>query len=1444
MPADPIRARDVFLAAVELPSEKWPGYVADACRGDAGLRAEVDRLLAAHADPDSILEPPSLARTDVTGGAAPPARRPAYEETADLGSDAATGTFGGPPAPAGPAHATALELGTTVAGRYTLVAVIGEGGMGSVYLASQSEPVKRQVALKLIKAGMDTKAVLARFDAERQALALMDHPNIARVYDGGTTEQGQPFFVMELVRGVPVTEYCDQKRLPVAARLELFVAVCQAVQHAHQKGIIHRDLKPGNVLVTEVDGRPTPKVIDFGVAKATELKLTDLSFSDAGAIVGTPAYMSPEQADPTSMDIDTRTDVYALGVVLYELLTGSPPIDSKQFKRGAILEMLRMVREVEPPRPSTRLSTAVALPSIAAVRGIEPLKLARLLRGELDWVVMKALEKDRGRRYETANGLARDIQRYLDDEVVEARPPSTAYRLQKFVRRHKGRVLAAGLVLLSLVAGVVASTYFAVRAGEEAQAARRAEGEAKRAEGHAESEARTARQAEGEANDHRGRAETARAEAEGNRNLLRAERDQGRQKLYYAEMTLAGLAAEAPAGLGRVGELLARWGPAAPGTDLRGWEWYHLDSLARQATLTLRGHAGSVHAVAYAPDGKRLATGGADNAVRIWDAATGREVACVRGHTGPVNGVAWSPDGGRLATASKDGTARIWDAASGREVRQLCGPGVAVTAVAWRPDGARVAATGHDMRAHVWDADTGREVISSPVGGSWGTAVAWNPDGKLLAVGSWGSVAKVLDAGTGALVADLPGRPPHGILGVAWSPTGDRLATAAWEKTVRIWDTKTWKERAVLTGAEYYLHGVCWSPDGKQIAAGGGNRAVQVWDADSGRVRSALRGNGGDVLAVAWNPNGGSVAATGEEGVTRVWAVPPGPGPGKVQPGWTQIKLSPDGTKSAESGKDNLVRVSNAATAELIRTLEGAPGTPLRICWSPDGTRIACSGWGWALAVWDPATGKRVVLTEVTTTGRHWGLAWSPSGDRVATGNDGGRICLWDPTTGRKLLEMSCNTGVGGLSWSPGGRQIASSRWDGLATIWDTSTGAEVRTLRGHSGQVLSVGWSPDGTRIATGSYDRTVRVWDAATGQETLTLRGHTAAAREVHWHPTGCQLVTRDDHGNVLTWDAMPSYLGERSPATLRDLGDRIGRDATDATARRLRAEVLARRGDWDAAAVDFTELARHPAPAAVAYPGGWWAVDGPGDRPPAFPPSDATARWLAPADDPNGFVSLPQGGKTAVCRVFAPRRAVAALDIGPVPPDRLWLNETAVPLVGTAPTLVELREGWNSLAVRGGPGESFVRWRDFDRPADPLERQVFTRAAALAATGPGSAERFDEATRARFRRLALGWLRADLADWGKLLDAGPPYARRGVVQGLGHWQRDAALAGVRDATALAELPGDEQKAFAQFWADVATLRKQAAEKTSPAVAPPPRETRPHRDSRSTTNRSPPRA
>ena len=358
-----------------------------------------------------------------------------------------------------------LSPGTVIGGRYKLLEAIGEGGMGVVYRAQQVEPVRRLVAIKLIKEGMDTGLVLARFAAERQALALMDHPHIARVLDAGASATGRPYFVMELVQGVPITAYCDTNRLNTRARLELFVAACRAIQHAHQKGIIHRDIKPSNVLVARYDGVATVKVIDFGIAKAIGQPLTEQTLvTNFGAVVGTLEYMSPEQAELDSTDVDTRSDVYALGVLLYELLTGTTPLDRRRIGRAALFEVLRLVREEEPPRPSTRLSASDALPAIASCRGIEPTRLAPLLRGDLDWIAMRALEKDRARRYETANGLARDVERFLNDEAVEASPPSARYRLGKFARKHRGALRATIGILGVLIATTTVSTWQAIRA--------------------------------------------------------------------------------------------------------------------------------------------------------------------------------------------------------------------------------------------------------------------------------------------------------------------------------------------------------------------------------------------------------------------------------------------------------------------------------------------------------------------------------------------------------------------------------------------------------------------------------------------------------------------------------------------------------------------------------------------------------------------------------------------------------------------------------------------------------------------------------------------------------------------------------------------------------------------------------------------------------------------
>jgi serine/threonine protein kinase len=457
--------REIFLAALERKNiAERDEFLNKACGTDAGLRQRIDDLLNAHF---------TLASSARNADAANPTRASAEPDTRAALED---------------------QSGTLIAGRYKLSHLLGEGGMGRVYLAEQKEPIVRQVAVKLIKPGMDSVAVLARFEAERQALALMDHPNIAKVLDAGSTADHRPYFVMELVKGIPITRYCDQYHLNPQQRLELFLPVCHAIQHAHQKGIIHRDLKPSNVLIALYDGKPVPKVIDFGVAKAITLRLTERTlFTEVGQMVGTVEYMAPEQAELNNLDIDTRADIYSLGVILYELLAGSTPFTSKQLRGAAFAEMLRIIREVDPPKPSTKVSTAEELPTIAANRHFEPRRLTRLISGDLDWIVMKALEKDRSRRYESASSLALDIQHFLAEKPVQAGPPSSLYRFRKFVKRHQGASVAAALLALAVALGLVGTSMGYYQATEQRKVAEEQRDQARKANEAAEKNAAATR---------------------------------------------------------------------------------------------------------------------------------------------------------------------------------------------------------------------------------------------------------------------------------------------------------------------------------------------------------------------------------------------------------------------------------------------------------------------------------------------------------------------------------------------------------------------------------------------------------------------------------------------------------------------------------------------------------------------------------------------------------------------------------------------------------------------------------------------------------------------------------------------------------------------------------------------------------------------------------------
>ncbi|HMJ88188.1 MAG TPA: serine/threonine-protein kinase, partial [Candidatus Acidoferrum sp.] len=552
---------EIFQIAADMPATERGAYLATACEGQPALRQRIERLLGSHDD----------------GGFMQ--RSSDRNNSAELQAELAR---------------FRPEEGEDRIGHYRLLQQIGEGGFGTVWMAEQLEPVRRRVALKIIKPGMDTKEVLVRFEQERQALALMDHPNIAKVLDAGVTPLGRPFFVMELVRGIRITDFCDQNNLPTKERLDLFIAVCNAIQHAHQKGIIHRDIKPSNILVTLHDGVPVPKVIDFGVAKAIQSqRLTDLTFfTRLEQMIGTPLYMSPEQAEMSGLDIDTRSDIYSLGVLLYELLTGTTPFDAKELMALGIDALRKTIRETEPVRPSTKLSqTLVAAEMVGRVtpcapsgvglsledgargtarptskseeevrsssrRLIQTKQLIHRLRGDLDWIVMKCLEKDRSRRYDTATGLAADLKRHLNNEPVIARPPSAAYKLQKAWRRNKLAFTAAAAMLCVLILGVVMSTWQAMRAS---RSDRLAQVEARRASEQAE----RAREAE---------------------TVATRERDYAEANLYAADMLLAQRAWD-ESNLGLALDLLNKHRPLPRSKDFRDWEWRYLWRLCQSDEL-------------------------------------------------------------------------------------------------------------------------------------------------------------------------------------------------------------------------------------------------------------------------------------------------------------------------------------------------------------------------------------------------------------------------------------------------------------------------------------------------------------------------------------------------------------------------------------------------------------------------------------------------------------------------------------------------------------------------------------------------------------------------------------------------------------------------------------------------------------------------------------------
>jgi WD40 repeat protein len=1103
MSAEFDKLRDIFHEAVERHSpDQWEAYLDQVCAGDERLRRQAAALLRAHADGRSVLGP---------GGS---------------GSDSTA------------AHQPTVEAPGRSIGPYKLVQEIGEGGMGTVFLAQQQEPVKRLVALKLIKPGMDSKAVLARFEAERQALALMDHPNIAKVLDAGATPAGRPYFVMELVKGVPVTRYCDDHRLILKDRLGLFIQVCHAVQHAHQKGVIHRDIKPTNVLVAPYDGKPVVKVIDFGVAKAAGQPLTEKTLvTGFGAVVGTPEYMSPEQAEMNNQDIDTRSDIYSLGVLLYELLTGTTPLTRKRLKEAPLLDVLRLVREEEPPRPSTRLSTTAELPTIAANRGLEPRKLSGLVRGELDWIVMKALEKDRNRRYDTANNFATDVQRYLADEPVLACPPSVGYRFRKFARRNRREVLAAGAAAAAAVVGV------AGLGASRILIARALRSETKAKDELAET------------------LERARADA------------------YFQRITLAHHALSAD-DLGRA-ETLLKDCPE----DLCGWEWHYLMRLCRFEPLVIRDRT-EVNSVAFSPDGQLIAAACGDGTVKVWDSKTGKELKRFPAHAAPVFSVAFHSDGKHLATVGADHRVKVWDLATGESVfSEQCDAvhnfGSAYS-VAFSPGDGRQLAVGNDGAVEIWDWRNRRVQHSFTGHQKRAINLAFSHDGRRLASGNWRGNVKLWDpvAGGEPLCSFPQSREARfPVAALAFNRDGSRLATASFGRRVDVWDTTTGELLRSLPHGGLVL-GVAYCVDGLRLASSGEDNTVRVWDATSGREVLVLREHTGICGCVASSPDGWRLASASIDGTIRVWdATPLQSQKGQETLTFTQhsdevwtVAVSPDGRKIASGGMDTLVKVWDAQTGRVSIEFTRLTGVVFSVAWRPDGARLASAGRDGELLtvkVWDAQTGQPVfelprgpeeyfavafcpdggyLVTgrangavqvwdaqngnPVGTLGTHdrqmpiRGVVFSHKGEYLATASDDGKVKLWDATrlkekqVARHTLSAQ-NRGRGlTLAFSPDDRRLVTGGERHTAKIWNVETGEELKTLEGHGGDVHAVAFSPDGRWVAAGGEGSTVRVWDSHTGALVRSFRGHTGLVSSLAFSPDG-RLFSGSRDKTVKVWD-----------------------------------------------------------------------------------------------------------------------------------------------------------------------------------------------------------------------------------------------------------------------------------------------------------------------------------
>jgi WD40 repeat protein/serine/threonine protein kinase len=960
---------------------------------------------------------------------------------------------------AGPNAAESSLVGKQF-GPYRVLSLIGHGGMGSVWLAERADGLfTRQVALKLIHPALMSKIMTERATREREILAGLNHPNIARLIDAGFSEDSQPYLALEYVQGRSVIEYCDGRRLAVRERLELFRQILAAVQYAHSHLVIHRDLKPSNILVTD---QGQVSLLDFGIAKLlTQGEASESELTRIGGRAMTPDYAAPEQI--AGEPISTAADVYALGVIFYELLSGERPYKLKRESVGALEEA---ILRVEPAAPSR----AAVSESVAGARSVSARKLQKSLSGDLDTIALKALKKKPAERYATANAFDEDISRYLGGEVVLAQPDSLAYRAAKFIRRHRVGLGATAVLILVLAAGLVATTYEAGVAAVQRDAALKAQ--------------------------------------------LNSVTQTAAERLKNADVAGA---------MGIILEVLPKHAAGSP----YGPEALNVFQEARAAdaqVAILTGHTDEVRSAVFSPDGSRIVTASYDRSARVWDVASGAQTLKLSGHSNRLRYAAFSPDGRRIVTASLDKTARIWDAATGKELMVLQGHTDRIRHAVFSPDGRRVVTASYDKTARIWNAETGQEIMQIAGHAALVASAAFSSDGRRVLTASFDNTARVWDALSGKELLRI-NSPLGGFNRAAFSPSDDRIVTSSDDTTVRIWDAATGRAILLLGGHEQAVEWAAFSADGNRVVTASDDDTVRVWDALTGRQMLMLKGHRYPVVGAAFSPDGLLVVSASGDHTARIWNA--AGGEVKLLKGHTQAlpgaDYSADGLRIATASVDRTARVWDAASGAQLAVLSGHTQLVLSAEFSPDGKHVATASDDHTARVWDAATGEQVMLLAGHTM-QVEGANYSPDGAMIVTASFDKTARIWNVSDGRQLRVLEGHTGP--LVWaefSPDGHHVVTASGDQTARIWDATTGHQIQLLSGHSAVVSTATFSPDGRNVLTASEDKTMRIWDGASGRELRVFRGHESGVSSANYSSDGARIVSSSNDHTARIWDAL---------------------------------------------------------------------------------------------------------------------------------------------------------------------------------------------------------------------------------------------------------------------------------------------------------------------------------